>query len=488
MSEYKGKVLRALSWSAGGKVVSQVVSLGFGIALARMLTPDDFGLIAMMMVFTGFAALLTDVGLGSALVQKEDVTELHYNTVFWTNLGLGVALTCIILVSSPWIASFYGREELTGLGYILSLQFVLGALALVPRQRLVKELSFKVVTVADVLGMLVGGIAAVFMASSGYEYWALAWQFVILRVVATVYVWMSARWMPAFSFSRHALAELFGFSFYVFSTRMIQYFTKQADKLLAGRFLGGNAVGLLDKAQSMMLFPLSNVSHVVGKVMFPALSMIQNDKDRVRNVYSRCTQAIALLTFPMMAGMFAVAENFVFGVLGDQWGELVIILRILCVAGVAISIVTVTGSVYLSQGMAKLQFKVNLLTRPIALLGVIVGLQWGIEGVAVGATVATLINTVITLRVVGGLINLPLGTLFSSFFKTFCAAVLMCLIIMATDYLLSEYPPLIRFFIQVFEGALVYTLLVIIFRVRALEDVWQLVKEKLPERQRKSFK
>lgn len=482
MSEYKGKVLRALSWSAGGKVFSQVISLGFGIALARMLTPDDFGLIAMMMVFTGFAALLTDVGLGSALVQKADVTELHYNTVFWTNLGLGIALTAVICFCSPLIAEFYGRQELTDLGYILSLQFVLGALALVPRQRLVKELSFKVVTVADFLGMLVGGIVAVYMAKAGYEYWALAWQFVVLRVVATVYVWAYARWIPAFSFSKHALAELFGFSFYVFATRMIQYATKQADKLLAGRFLGGNAVGLLDKAQSMMLFPLSNVSHVVGKVMFPALSMIQNDKDRVRSVYSRCTQAIALLTFPMMAGMFAVAENFVFGVLGEQWADLVIILRILCVAGVAISIVTVTGSVYLSQGMAKLQFKVNLLTRPIALLGVIVGIQWGIEGVAIGATVATLINTVITLKVAGGLIDLPLSTLFSSFFKTFCAAVLMCLIIMMTDSLLLDYGPLARFFIQVFEGALVYALFVFVFRVRALDDAWLIVKEKLPGR------
>ncbi len=481
MSEYKGKVLRALSWSAGGKVFSQVISLGFGIALARMLTPDDFGLIAMMMVFTGFAALLTDVGLGSALVQKADVTELHYNTVFWTNLGLGVALTCIILVSSPWIATFYGREELTGLGYILSLQFVLGALALVPRQRLVKSLTFKVITIADFLGMFVAGIAAIVMAKYGYEYWALAWQFVILRVVATLYIWMSARWMPRLSFSKHALAELFGFSFYVFATRMLGYITQQADKLLAGRFLGGNAVGLLDKAQSMMLFPLSNVSHVVGSVMFPALSMIQNDKKRVRAVYMRCTQAIALLTFPMMAGMFAVAENFVLGVLGEQWEELVVILRILCVAGIAISIVTVTGSVYLSQGMAKLQFKVNLLTRPIALTGVVVGLNWGVEGVAIGATAATLINTVITLRVAGGLIDLSLSTLFSSFFKTFCAAVLMCIAIMATESFVSEYPPLVRFFIQVLEGVLVYTFLVVLFRVRALEDVWQLVKERLPK-------
>lgn len=319
MSEFRGKVLRALSWTAGGKVFSQVISMGFGIALARMLTPDDFGLIAMMMVFTGFAGLLTDVGLGSALVQRRDITESHYNTVFWANLGMGGGLCLVLFLFSPYIADFYQRPELTGVGYVMSLQFVLGALALVPRQRLVKTLVFKTIAVADLVGMVVAGIVAIILVNQGFGYWALAWHPVILRLVATVYIWLSARWLPDFEFSTLALRELFGFSFYVFATRVIRFITDQADKLLAGRFLGGEAVGLLDKAQSMMLFPLQNISHTVGSVMFPALSMVQTEKDRVRSIYLRSTQAIALLTFPMMAGMFAVAETFVLGVLGSQW-------------------------------------------------------------------------------------------------------------------------------------------------------------------------
>ncbi|GGC72813.1 lipopolysaccharide biosynthesis protein [Marinobacter halophilus] len=478
MSEFQSRVVKALSWTAGGRIVSQVISMGFGIALARMLTPDDFGLIAMMMVFTGFAGLLTDVGLGSALVQRKDITELHYNTVFWTNLGLGAGLTGLILFFSPSIAAFYGREELAVVGYILSINFLLGAAALVPRQRLVKDLTFKVIALADLLGMIVAGISAIVMVKAGYGFWALAWQAVILRAVATLYIWGVARWVPALVFSKRALGELFGFSFYVFATRMIRYATQRADKLLAGRFLGGDAVGLLDKAQSMMLFPLQNVSHVMGSVMFPALSLIQNDRDHVRSVYMRCTQAIALLTFPMMAGMFAVAESFVFGVLGDQWGDLVGVLRILCIAGIATSIVTVTGSVYLSQGKAKLQFKVNLLTRPIALLGVAAGIPWGIEGIAVGATAATLINSAITLSVAGSLIGLPLRDLLGSLVKTLVAALLMGFVIVATEPMLSDLHALLRFFVQIFEGVLVYIILAVVLRIRAMKDVWQLLKDR----------
>lgn len=478
MSEFRTKVVKALGWSAGGKLFSQVISMGFGIALARMLTPDDFGLIAMMMVFTGLAGLLMDVGLGSALVQKKDITELHYSTVFWTNLALGILLTGLVFLGSSSVAAFYGRQELVGIGHILSINFFLNASALVPRQRLVKELTFKVLAVADLLGMIIAGVAAILMVRAGYGFWALAWQVVILRCVATGYVWCVARWLPGFQFSTRALLELFGFSFYVFATRVIRYVTQRSDKLLAGKFLGGDAVGFLDKAQSMMLFPLQNVSHVMGSVMFPALSMIQDDPAHVKSVYMRCTQAIALLTFPMMTGMFAVSENFVLGVLGEQWSGLVTVLRILCVAGIATSIVTVTGSVYLSQGKAKLQFKVNLFTRPIALLGVASGIPWGIEGIATGATIATFINSAITLTVAGKLIGLQLSEFVGSLMKTLFSAVVMGVIVLSTEQMLYDFQPLARFFLQILEGVMLYAILVILVRVRALRDVWQIVKEK----------
>lgn len=475
MSEFRGRVLKALSWTAGGKVVSQIISMGFGIALARMLTPDDFGLIAMMMVFTGFAGLLMDVGLGSALVQKKDIQEIHYNTVFWTNLGVGVGLCLLVSAISPYISQFYERSELTDLGRILSLQFVLGALALVPRQRLVKNLSFQVTAVADLLGMIAGGLVAVYMVMEGFGYWALAWQPVILRSVATVYIWSIARWLPALAFSSSALKELFGFSFYVFATRMIRYGTDKADKLLAGKYLGGDAAGLLDKAQSMMLFPLQNVSHTVGSVMFPALSLIQSDKVRVRKVYLRSTQAIALLTFPMVAGIFAVSENFVLGVLGEQWAEMIPLLQILCLAGIARSIVTVTGSIYLSQGRAKLQFKVNLLTRPIALAGVIIGLFWGVKGIVIGMTTATWINSLITLSVAGRLIDLGLFELIATFGRTAAAAVLMAVGIMLLDSTLDGLGPLSVFFIQMVAGAGIYFLFAVLLRVTALADIWSIL-------------
>ncbi|PHQ75633.1 MAG: hypothetical protein COB82_01750 [Marinobacter sp.] len=482
MSEFRGKVLTALSWTAGGKVASQIISMGFGIALARMLTPDDFGLIAMMMVFTGFAGLLMDVGLGSALVQKQDAKEIHYNTVFWTNLSLGTLLAGVVFFSSPLIASFYERQELVSIGHILSLQFILGALALVPRQRLVKDLNFKVVAPADFIGMLVSGITAISMVRMDYGYWALAWQPVVLRLTATLYIWSVARWVPSLAFSKAALAELFGFSFYVFASRLVQYSSRKLDKLLVGKYIGGEAIGVLEKAQSMMLFPLQNVSHVVGSVMFPALSMIQSDKERVRSVFLRSTQAISVLTFPMMAGIYAVSESFVLGVLGEQWRELIPILKILSFLGVATSIVTVNGAVYLSQGKAKLQFKVKLLTRPISIAGVVIGLNWGLHGIAMGAVIAAWVNSMITLRVSGSLIDLPLITLMRSLFRALVCAILMATSLLVLKPYLENFSQLAQFFIQLPVGAFIYVVLLWLVRPPVTMELLAMAKSRFFKR------
>jgi O-antigen/teichoic acid export membrane protein len=479
VSDYKNRVVNAVAISGGSRLVIQLISLGYTITLARLLAPDDFGLIAMVVVFTGFADLLADVGLGSALIQKKDVTEVHYSTVFWTNLGLGFFFTGLVFISSDWIAAFYKRQELSLIAQILSLQFVLAAIRLVPGNRLAKELHFGYVAIASLLGMLLAGALAVYMALEGYGVWALAWQAVVGTLVTTLVTCLACRWKPQFVFSFGALKELLSFSVYVFGTQMIQYGARTVDKLLAGRYLGGDAVGLLDRAQTVILFPLRNISHVVGNVMFPAFSMVQEDVTRVRNVYVRSTQAIALVTFPMMLGMIAVADNFVIGILGEQWAEMVPIIRILCVSGISTSIVTITGAVYLSQGASKLQFRVNLLTRPIAILGVIVGLSWGLIGIAVGSVVAVFINTLITLSRAGPLIELRLLDLFKALLPTLIAATCMAIPVFLIGHYTDLEQPLMELLVQVLVGIALYLALALIMRLSAFTDLYGLIKARI---------
>jgi len=482
VSEYKNRVVNAIAISGGSRVLNQLISLGYTITLARLLTPDDFGLITMVAVFTGFAGLLADVGLGSALIQKKDVTELDYSTVFWTNLWLGFFFTGLIFISSDWIAAFYQRQELSLIAQLLSLQFVFSAIRLVPGNRLARDLHFGYVAIANLLGMLLAGALAVYMALEGYGVWALVGQALANALVTTLVICVACRWRPRFSFSFSALKGLMNFSVYVFGTEMIQYGARTVDKLLAGRYLGGDAAGILGRAQALLLLPLKNISHVVGNVMFPALSMVQDDVARVRSVYLRSTQAIALATFPMMLGMMAVADNFVIGVLGEQWTAMIPVIRLLSVAGIASSIVTITGSVFLSQGASKLQFQVNLVTRPIAILGVVIGLPWGLVGIAAGSLVAVLINTLITLSRVGSLVRLRLLDFFKALLPTLVASTCMAIPVFLIGYYSNLEKPLVELLIQVLAGVVLYLVLAIGMKLPALKDLYGLVKSRIKRR------
>jgi PST family polysaccharide transporter len=471
MTEFRRTVLRALGWSAGVKFIGQFVSIIFGIILARMLVPDDFGLIAMVMVFAGFAYLLTDVGLGSALVQKQNIESIHYTTVFWTNLSLGAFIALVFYVCAPLLAEFYHREEIELIAQILSIQFIVGALALVPRYVLVKNLDFRVISLADFFGMIVGGAIGIIMAYRGFGLWSLVSQLLANSIFSALVIWINSRWLPELKYSKSALKEMFAFSFFVFATNSVQHSTRQLDKLLSGKFLGGEAAGLLDKAQSMMLFPVRNISHVVGSVMFPALSQIQGDLERTRKVYLMSIRAIAFVTFPMMAGIFSVAESFTLGILGQQWADMIPILRILCFAGVASSIVSVTGAVYLSQGKSKLDFKVNLLTRPIAIIGVSTGIFWGVTGVALGFTLSLWINTLITLSVAGSLIGVNLVRLAALLKTTFLISLIMGWLVLEASMYLSIDSQLNEFLLLTIFGAIVYVVLTLIFNRKDLSMV-----------------
>ena len=482
MDNYRQRTVQALGWVFGSQLSSQAISFCFGIILARLLAPDDFGLIAMVMVFSGFASLLSDVGFGSALIHKQDANQLHYSSVFWLNLALGCLMAFAFYFSSTWISEFYSRPEIKEIVQLLGLSFIVGSLALVPRIKLRKNLNFKTLTLVDFTGMIISGITGITLAIKGYGYWSLVFQILVKDLVTASLVWAFGKWAPRFSFDMGSIRELFGFSFNVFLSKAVQYLAGKLDVIIIGRVLGGNALGIYDKALSLMLFPLQNVSHVIANVMFPSLSMIQSDKERVKDVYLRCTRAISLLTFPMMVGMFVISESFVMGVLGEQWAELIPVMQIFCISGIIRSIVTVTGAIYLSQGETGLQLKVTILTKPITIAGVIAGVPWGVIGIAIGSSVANLINSIITLSAAGSTINLKLSTLLKTLSPTLFAALSMGLFVTLISPLTSLEKGVLLMLVQMISGALFYWAIIAIMKVRAYQDVMNVLKKQLSTR------
>ncbi|MCS3855302.1 PST family polysaccharide transporter [Salinibacter ruber] len=483
MDGFRQNTIQGVSWSVVGKVVNQLLIFIFGIGLARLLSPREFGLVAMVLIFTGFAKIFRNVGLGAALVQHQDVTEMHRSSVFWVNVGSGIFLTVLFVLLAPVLADFYEEPALVPITVVLAFQFLLGGLTAVHRKLFQKEINFRALALVGVGSTVFAGGTAVIMAWMGYGVWSLVMKSLLNSASAAVILWIASPWRPRFSFSWEALGDLWRFSLNLLGTRSMNFWVRRLDDLLIGRYLGSDPLGIYTKAYKIMLVPLNNVSRVIGRVMFPALSSIQEDIPRVRRIYLRMTETIALITFPLMLGLFATAESFVIGIFGSEWSGMILPLKIFCFAGLWQSIATLNGNLYLSQGQTDLQFRVSLFTKPLMIAGIVSGLYWGLMGVVIGFSAASFLIWGFEFHYAGGLVGLTFVDLLWHLSGVFMCAVSMSVAIYVLGRLLpSQWPHWLSLLTQVPAGAMIYWALVYSLDVRAYRETIDLLVEQWQKR------
>lgn len=480
MQDFRRRTLDALSWSGAAQFVRQLIWLVLGIVLARLLTPRDFGLIAMIVVLTGFASLFLEAGFGPALIHRQDAAERHFSSVFWANLSLGAALTLLVAAGAPAIARFYGEPLLVPLTRVVSVIFLFNALGVVPDALFRKRLDFRAIARVEIVSLLVPGTAAVIMALTGFGVWSLAVRVVGTAGLRTVLLWTASDWRPRWRLDRAAVGELMGFGASQLGSRSLAYWARHADDLLIGKVLGSTPLGIYDKAYQIMLFPLDNITWVVAEVMFPSLALVQEDRGRAGRIFLRIIRVISLVTFPLMIGAFVTARPLVLTLLGSRWVGMVPIVQVIWLAGMAESIVGLSGPLYLSLGQAALQLRVQVVVKTLLVTGIVVGLHWGVVGVAVGYTAAMLIGSYPDLRSAGGLVGLHYADILRSVASVLACAVAMGLLAWVAGALVPPaWPAAARLGLQVATGAASYWMLVKLFGVGAYSDMRRVVGEQL---------
>jgi len=448
-----------------------------GVILARLLSPREFGLVAMITVITNFASIFAELGFSAALIQRQDVTQEHLSSVFWLNLGAGLLLTLVFIAGAPLIAAFYGEPLLTPLTMFIATNFLISSLKIVQNTLRTKSLDFRTLSIVEISAVGISGAVAIGMAYAGLGVWSLAAQSVILSTVTAVWLWKLGNWRPSLTFSWRAVEGLLGFSLSLFGTKLLNYWVRNIDYLLVGRFLGTTPLGIYNRAYDVMLTPQVGVSRVLSRVMFPSFSVIQEDKRRVRSIFLRMTRTIALVTFPMMLGLFAITEPFVLTIFGPKWSEMVPILRLFSLTGMMQSIGTLNGNLYLSQGRADVQFRVGLVLKLIPILGIVIGLRWGVIGVAVGYSFASIILAYPSFFFAGRLIGLTFWQLLGNLFSVLGCAVAMAALVWGVGLLLPDWPHWIVLTTQVLFGMLVYILLIHSLKIRAYQEIRELLSE-----------
>jgi len=381
-TDLRNRTIRGVGWTAISQAVTQGFTFVISIVLARILGPKAYGLIGMVTVFTGFAALFGGLGLGAAIIQRRELEPRHLDTAFWVNAVFGCAMTGLMLLLAPLIGMFYHEPKVVPLAMVISLRFTLDALNVVQSALLNREMRFRSLATVQIGASFASGLVGLGMALGGMGVWSLVLQSLGNSIVQLLLLWNLAAWRPRWSFDRVACRELFGFSAAVLGFDVANYWARTLDQLVIGRALGAGPLGIYSRAYSLMLMPLTQVSRVVGGVMFAAMSSIQDDKPRVKKAYLKAIGVIALITFPMMVGLFTVSDHFVLALLGRNWVETIPILRIFCWVGLLQSVLSTVGWIYTSQGQTQLYFKMGLVGMVACILAFLIGIQWGVMGVA----------------------------------------------------------------------------------------------------------
>jgi len=479
MRDLRRKTLSGLNWSAAGQSFQQLAAVLFSIFLARILTPNDFGLLAMVFVFSGFATLLSELGLGAALVQREQIEHRHINAAFWANLAAGAVLALVFLALAPALASFYSHPALEAISRAVALLFIVSALGVVQGALVQREMSFRRLAFIEIAATVIAGCVAVALAASGYGVWSLVAQLLCGQTLRTTMLWWVSAWRPTLTLDRSSLRELWGFSSHLMGFNVFNYWIRNLDNLLIGRFVGASDLGVYSRAYSLMLLPVSQASRVTSRVMFPALSRIRTDIERSKSLYLKATRSIALVMFPIMIGLLVVAESFVLAVLGEKWRAVVPLLQLFCLIGVGQSVGTTAGWIYTSQGRTDLMMKWGIFAGLVQAASFVVGLNWGVMGVAAAYVIAS--YTILwypAWAIPGRLINLTFGQMMRNLAGPFVCSALMGVAVWTIGaVLLGGWSPWGKLAVQVPFGLVVYVLCVHMLRVQSYVELRETIRE-----------
>jgi PST family polysaccharide transporter len=451
-------ISRHISWTAISQASRQLLQVALGIVLARLLTPEDFGLIGLTIVFTGFAGLFADLGLGAALVQRKDITEQDLNFVFWLNFLTGIILTIATMLCAPLVANFYHEPRLIEITRLLGICPAISSLGLVPGSIMQKQFRFKELAISDLGSVIISSLLAVWAAASGLGVMSLVIQSISIQASVVLFRWIAVKWYPSFHLSLKSGKRLVPFGSGLLGSTLINYWLRNGDNLLVGRFCGAVPLGLYSRSYTLMVLPVTQVHAVLSPVLFPALSSVQESKSELRRVFLFANQAIAVLAFPVMLGLAVVADDFVKVLWGDRWLGTVPIIRVLAVCGLANAVGTTSGWIYMAVGRTDRMLWWTMVASPIYLIGFIIGLHWGALGVAVGYAVALyFVIWYPQWRLSGSLIDLSFRKIMLNLLGPFICAIVMALGVLVLRILVgSALPPAIRLPVSILTGACLY--------------------------------
>lgn len=350
----KDKTAKGLFWGAMNSGLMQVLNTVFGIVLMSILSPEDYGMIGVLAIYSAIAQNLQESGFISALINRKDATRLDFCSVFWFNIVVGICIYVILWFCAPLIAHYNNDDRLIWLSRYAFLGFFCASFSIVPRAKLMKELKVKELTYITVSALIISDVMAVVMALCGMAYWGMATQSIIYVTVISVLSWVYARWHPSFQFSFRPIKEMFGFSCKILITNIFENVNKYAfESILGGKLGGGYSkqdIGYYNSANKWNLMGSQTITGMIQSVAQPMFVQAGDDEERLRRIFRKMLRFTSFVSFPLMFGLLLVCPQFIEGIFRDKWLQSIPLLQILCIGGAFLPIATLYSKFIISRG------------------------------------------------------------------------------------------------------------------------------------------
>lgn len=477
----KQRTIRGLSWAFIDRFANQLSQFIFGIILARLLSPAEYGLIGMLAIFFEIADTFVVAGFSEALIRKKDPSDADYSTIFIVNVCTGAFFYALLYLSAPGISRFFNEPQLISIISVMGSMIVINAFGMVARVPLTKSLDFKALASISVISNIMSGAVAITLAFQGFGVWSLVWRNITQSLFSTVLVYLFAKPSWKLQFSYASFREIFAFGSKLLASRLFLETYNNIYYIIIGKFFSARDLGLYTRANGYKDMFSRTLHNVIQSVSFPALSEIKDDDLRLKNAYRRLVQTTTYLTALLMFGLAATANNFILGLIGPKWTDSIPYLQLLSVVGIFYPLHYINLNILVIKGQSGLHFRLEVLTKLIALPAIAVGLLFGIKAMIVCLIFTWMADYFITSSSSGRLIDYPVSEQVKDILPSFLFAASLGIFVFLAGRLFA-FPPLAILLVQVLLGFAFTVIVSNQFRIKPFLEIKEIVLQKFSKK------
>lgn len=472
----RSTVISSLLWKFLERAGTQGIQFVVSIVLARMLLPSDYGVVSMILVFTAIANVFIQSGFSTALIQKKNVDELDFSSVFYVSFLVAIICYVILFILSPYIAKFYNMPEITSILRVISLTLFFGAINSIQNAKISNEMKFKKLFFSSLGAIIVSGTTGIALAYLGYGAWALVWQQLSNAIATTIILWFTSGWKPSLKFSFARVKSLFSYGWKILFSGLIDTIYTNIYNLVIGKFYTSQTLGNYNKGEQFPKLIAVNVDGTISSVMLPAYSKEQDNRNKIKNMVRRSIVTSSLLLFPMMFGLAAVSEVVVKILLTDKWLGCVPYMQLLCIVYALYPINSANLQAIKALGKSDYYLKLEIIKKVIGIITLILTLPYGVFVMTLGQVGVALLSTFVNAFPNKKLLNYN----FWEQIRDILPNLLISLFMFVAVYLLKfiSINNYLLLFIQVLVGVITYLGLVMIFKLESFDYLIKLLKNK----------